>query len=254
MQPFAFDRNLINKNKSMKFNNETPFRSAIMIILFMVATQFAMAQSSETRELRGFEEVSVGSGINLYIKQGEEYYVEVIAEDRDDLEKIKTEVVGGRLKISYKRSGWGFNWNNKMEVRVTMPDIYEINASGGADVYGVNLIRTKDLELGASGGADIKLEVEVGNLILNSSGGSDIELSGKALFLEGQSSGGSDIKAYDLRVKRAKLNASGGSDIQITVIEELEANASGGSDIYYKGNPTKVRSNSGASGDVNHVN
>lgn len=225
----------------------------IIAVVLGITAGVSYAQSSEKRNVSGFEEVSVSSGIDLFLKQGSEFFVEVIAEDKDDVERIKTEVSGNKLKIYYKKSGWSFNFNQKLKVRVTMPEIYSVEASGGSDVYGVEVIKSKELSISASGGADVKLDIEVGDLELDASGGADIVLKGKALSVESDCSGGSDIKAYDLHAKKADVNASGGSDIQITVAEEFYADASGGSDVYYKGNPTKIRTDNSSSADIHHV-
>lgn len=200
----------------------------------------------ETREVADFDEIEVSNGIDVYLTMGSREHLEVeIPEDL--LKDLVTEVRGGKLKIYFDRS---FNWNNETTVYLQAKKIKKINISGGSDLIGENLLESKNLELNASGGSDIKLEIQVEDLEVEVSGGSDIVLSGVADFLIAESSGGSDLKAFELITARADLDASGGSDIKVTVEEELDASASGGADIEYMGNPNLLNTNASASGDI----
>lgn len=204
----------------------------------------------EVRKVSDFDAIDVGYGIDVYLSMGSREHVEVEAPE-DLLEYLMTEVKGGKLKIYYDRS---FNWNSETKVYVQAKKIESINASGGSDVFGENKLKARDLQLEASGGSDIKLEVSAKSLDVNVSGGSDIVLSGEVDNLKANTSGGSDLKAFDLIAQRAHVEASGGSDIKITVKEELDAKASGGADIEYMGNPQKINSDSATSSDIKHRN
>ena len=200
----------------------------------------------ETRKVSGFNAIEVSHGIDVYLTMGSREFLEVETPE-DLLEHLVTEVKGGKLKIYFDRS---FNWNNETKVYIQAKNIESINTSGGSDVFGENKLETKDLELKASGGSDIKLEVDTKSLDVNVSGGADIELSGQTVHLYANSSGGSDLKAFELITQRANLEASGGSDIKVYVEEELDAKASGGADIEYMGTPRLINSNSSSSGDI----
>ena len=200
----------------------------------------------ELRKVKDFSRIEVSHGIDVYLTMGDKEQVEVEAPE-DLLEHLITEVKGEKLKIYFDRS---FNWSNATKVFVSARKMEEIETSGGSDLFGENQLKTKDLDLRASGGSDIRLDVSTKNLDVVISGGADIVLSGETEKLTANSSGGSDLKAFDLVVQRANLESSGGSDIKITVEEELNAQASGGSDIEYKGNPYTVDTNTSSSGDI----
>ena len=200
----------------------------------------------ESREVRDFDRIEGSHGIDVLLTMGNKEELEVSAPE-DLLEHLVTEVKGGKLKIYYDRS---FNWSNDTKVYLTARKLEGINTSGGSDLTGENLLKSKSLDLKASGGSDIRLEVSVRNLEVHVSGGADITLSGDAERLKANSSGGSDLKAFDLVVQEADLESSGGSDIKITVEEELIARASGGSDIEYRGNPRILDTNTSSSADI----
>ena len=204
----------------------------------------------ETRKVDSFEEIEVSHGIDVYLTMGSDEDLRIEAPE-DLLEYLVTDVKGKKLSIYFDRS---FTWDSDTKVYVEADHIEKISTSGGSDVKGENRLKTKHLELKASGGSDIYLTVKTNNLEVETSGGADIILDGETERFKASSSGGSDIKAFDLVVQRAHLEASGGSDIKVTVEEEIDARASGGSDIEYRGNPSVVDTNTSSSGDIHHRN
>ena len=69
---------------------------AVQLIL-LSASLPAYAQQTETRPLADFTSVAVGGGIDLFLRQGDRFVVEVSSEDLAD---IVTEVHTGTLEIS----------------------------------------------------------------------------------------------------------------------------------------------------------
>ena len=213
------------------------------------------AQTNKNVKLNNFNEVTVASGIDLYLTQSAEENL-TIKGDNDLIKDVIITQNAGKVTIKYKE---GINWNrlfNTQSIKVYMnyKNIKSISASGGSDIYTQNTITTNTLDLSASGGSDLKLTLQVKDLNLTISGGSDANLNGKGENLLAVSSGGSDINAYSYVVNNAKVTASGGSDIKIYVNKALEASASGGSDINYKGNAVLRKTSTSKSSDVNHVN
>lgn len=205
---------------------------------------------NESRKIGNFDEIEVSHGINLYLTSGKTNQLEVES-NRSLLNRLITEVRGSKLKIYFDGP---FILTKTANVYLTASTVRSISASGGSDVFGENTLRSEELELNASGGSDIQLDIEAENIEVNVSGGADVVLKGQATYMEAKTSGGSDLKAFDLIVKRAKLEASGGSDINAFVEDALEARASGGADIRYKGNPRTIDSRNSAGGDISREN
>lgn len=193
--------------------------------------------ATESRELANFTEIEVMNGIDLNLSQGQGFAVEVEVEDEADLNDLVTDLRGDTLRIGWENRGRGFWPDRNARVRVTLPVLTELDASGGSDVEGDGTFSGESLELNASGGSAIELDVAVTTLDVTASGGSDFELSGTADSIDVQSSGGSDVDARSVSAREADVGASGGSDITITISERLTAEASGGSDITYDGDP-----------------
>ena len=62
----------------------------------------AAAQDRETRSLTGFNGIAVSGGIELSLRQGEPFNVEVVADD-GELDEIVTEIRNGKLEIRRTR-------------------------------------------------------------------------------------------------------------------------------------------------------
>jgi len=199
-----------------------------------------------TRSVTGVQSVAVGSGIDLYLSQGNQEKLEVEA-DQNLHEYLKTELTGSHLKIYMDRR---VRNARTLKVYLTVKEIDHLSASGGSDVYSQSVLKVKSLTLKCSGGSDVDLELETGNLSVETSGGSDARLKGVADTFFTTTSGGSDMKAADLKATKCTIEASGGSDAWVLVTSELDIHASGGSDVYYSGNPEKVNSKSSGGSDV----
>ena len=115
-----------------------------------------------------------------------------------------------------------------------------MESSSGADLIGQNEIKARKLDLEASSGSDLEVEVVATEIEADASSGADIKISGQTDVLYADASSGADIKARNLSAKRCNANASSGSDISVNVSEALTADASSGADISYSGNQEKI--------------
>jgi hypothetical protein len=219
----------------------TLLRRALPVIALSCLHHLAQADTA-TRDVDGFTEIAVSSGIDVSVTQGANFAVEVEADDTDD---IVTEVVGDTLRI-YKDTGWKwysfgllslFMDEGDMSASVTLPTLTRIRTTGGADVRGQGTFSGDNLELRSSGGGNISLDLNYQAIDVRSSGGSTMHLSGTATRGILSSSGGSRQDNEDLAIKEAELRSSGGSNLNVGLVEELSARASGGSDIRYEGDP-----------------
>ena len=223
-----------------------------LILMSLAAAPLpAIAQERESRPLTGFNAVEVGGGIDLFLRQGDVFAVEVEAED-GDVAEIVTELRDDTLVIRRKSSFGGFfSWgDDDGAVRVTLPALVALTASGGSDATTEGTFSSDDLELTASGGSDLAIDVAVASLQAQASGGSDMRLSGSARAARVHASGGSDLDASRLTVEEADVHSSGGSDLSIAVRDRIIGDASGGSDITYTGSPQTIDVDTSGGADV----
>lgn len=204
--------------------------------------------TKEERKVAHFDAIKASSGINVYLFQGDEEKV-VVETDENLQECLIVKVEGSTLKCYIDCS---IRKSTKLNVYVNFDDIRKIKATSGSDIYGETIIKSDNLELDASSGADIKVEVKTGLLNCDVSSGADIKVQGTTDKFVGEASSGADIKARDLTAQKAKARASSAGDISITVTDEVDADASSGGDVNYYGNPEKVYVEESSGGDVNH--
>lgn len=196
-----------------------------------------------------FDKISSSAGTDVYITQGT--INEIIVEtDENLLAYIETKISEGELSITTsQRMGRA----TKRKVYVTFKDVKAIRASSGSEINGQSIIKSEDLNLSASSGADMNVEVLCRDLTVKVSSGSEIKLKGKASSFSGSASSGSEISGEKLQVLSAIAQASSGADIKITVKENLDAKASSGGSIRYMGEPQIVNSNKSSSGSVKKI-
>lgn len=227
----------------------SPSASRRLLVPLLGVAAAVHAQDRETRTVAEFDAISVGGGIDLFLRQGQDFRVEV--ESDDDAAKIVTEVRNRTLEVRHERSlSRFFDWGDHGAVYVTLPALTALTASGGSDVRADGTLSGNELTIVASGGSDVALDVAVETLAATASGGSDTRLSGSARMARLRSSGGSDLDASRFTVGEASIESSGGSDVSIIVNDAIVANASGGSDVTYSGDPRSVNVNASGGAEV----
>ncbi|MBD2752851.1 head GIN domain-containing protein [Spirosoma validum] len=221
----------------------------ISVIMLTAGVNSASNDWKKDRAVSGFTGLSVSSGIDVYLTQGNSEKLTLDVKGIDE-EEVKSEIKNGVLKLYIDRKGF-MNWNlgrsNYVKAYLTFKQLSNLQASGGADVFGQGTLSFNDLNVDASGGSDIKLTLKANKLNVEASGGADAILEGSARTLNANGSGGADLDARKLTVEVCRANSSGGSDVYVNASQELSMQASGGSDIYYYGS-AKVLSKSKSGG------
>jgi hypothetical protein len=190
-----------------------------------------------TRNLSGsFTTISVSSGIQLYLSQGNEERVAVSASEQKHLDRLITEVKNGTLRIYYDNKG--VSWkpgNRKLKAYVSFKTLQKLNVSSGSDAHVKGSINADDFGLDVSSGADFKGTINAKTIDADVSSGASIHISGKSDKLKVEVSSGADFKGYDLVTDYCDASASSGAGVRVTINKELNARASSGGDIHYKG-------------------
>ncbi len=193
--------------------------------------------NATARSLSGsFTAISVSSGIDLYLSQGNEESLAVSASDQKHMDRFKTEIVNGTLKIYYDNKG--MTWkseNKKLKAYVSFKTLQKLNVSAGSDAKVTGSINTDDFTLDVSSGSVFKGDINAKTISADVSSGASIRISGKSDKLKIDVSSGADFKGYDLVTDYCDASASSGAGVHVTINKELNAKASSGGDIHYKG-------------------
>jgi len=202
----------------------------------------------EVRQVGEFDQIKVSRGMNVYITQGSPAKVVVIA-DSNLHELIETKVEGGVLKITTKEN---IRWAEEKKVMVTVEKLTGVGANSGGNVWSQSQIKSDNLKLDASSGANLTLDVDAQSLSADCSSGANIKLSGLAKEAELETSSGANLKGEKLIANQCKMSASSGGNVTSTVTGKLDAQASSGGNIAYYGEPTSTNVNSSSGGGIHH--
>ena len=184
---------------------------------------------TEKMTFTDFTIVEVGWGFDVDIDQSDSYSISITADD-NIFDYIETSKTGNTLKIGLKL-GYIYQ-NTTLKAEITMPDLYEVEFSGGVRGTVEGFTSSHDFAISLSGGCNISLEGAANDLTISASGGSLLSLS--------------DFPVHDTTV-----NLSGGSHATINLDGRLDGNLSGGSHLTYLGNPTTIDVNTSGGSTVN---
>ncbi|WP_136468838.1 head GIN domain-containing protein [Flagellimonas onchidii] len=191
-----------------------------------------------------FTEISASEGLDVFVTQNSKFKIDVEA-DENIIDLIATDIKDGKLRIhTIENIG-----RATKKIYVSLPKVSGLRSSSGADLIVQNVIESEKIELDASSGSDLKVELIASEVSADASSGAGIKVSGQADMLYADASSGADIRAGELMVKKCNADASSGADISINVSESLVADASSGADIRYSGEAS-VQAKKSVSGSV----
>ena len=202
--------------------------------------------TEEVRQVAEFDQIHVSRGMNVYVTQGSPAKVVVIA-DNNLHELIETKVEGGILKVFINEN---IRWAKEKKVMVTVEKLSAVQTSSGSNVWSTNQIMSENLELKASSGANLTVDVNTKYLKADCSSGANIKLSGLAKEADLEASSGANLKGPDLKAENCKMGVSSGANVSSTVSGRLEAHASSGGNVVYYGEPTETDVNTSSGGNI----
>lgn len=198
-----------------------------------------------------FTGISVSDGVDLYLTQGNEESVAVSAAEEKYMERFKTVVEGGVLKIYFDNKGinWSVNDKRKLKAYVSVKTLEKLHASGGAEVDMQGDLNVANLDIKFTSGSSFRGNIKAQELAVEQNSGSSIDISGSAAKIAVNVSSGAVFKSYDLAVDYCDAKASSGGGIRITINKELTAKANSGGGVKYKGDAVikEIDVNSGGS-------
>ena len=233
----------------------------LFLSLIVLLSIQAFAQNDEVindanvqkRILSGsFTSISVTDGIELYLTQGNEEAIAISVSDNKYLERFKTEVDGGTLRIFYDNKGvnWTGNEKRKLKAYVSFKTLDKLNASGGANVKMKSLLKADKMEFTFSSGSRFSGEVNIDHMDIIQNSGAEMDVTGKASNMKVHVSSGAIFKGYELSVDYCDAQASSGGGVRINVNKELTVKASSGGGIRYKGEGVIKDMNVSSGGNV----
>jgi hypothetical protein len=203
---------------------------------------------TETRQVSGFERVSLSGVGELTLTQADQESLEVDAED-NLIPYIKTEVRGNTLYIEIDPDRVTIRPTKPILYRLAMKEIRGIDVSGAGSVQAGD-IQTDNLDVDSSGVGKVELGMlQADKLAVSISGAGGLEVAGgKVERLKIEISGAGAYKAPDLQSQVADILISGAGNAKLWVADSLDVMLSGAGSIEYYGQPSVTQEVSGVGG------
>ena len=201
---------------------------------------------TEVHDLSGFDAVKAGGSSDVEITLGDYWHVELVTDDNLH-EYMEIFLENGALRIK-TREMVNLRPTDKLLVRVVMPALNEIVASGASTITVESEIVQSDLSVRASGSSDVHLQVDLDKLTVRCSGSSDVYITGYARHAKVTASGSSDFMGKTFSCATAEVVLSGSSDMYAIIREKVSGRLSGSSDLHISGSPAVRVNTSGSSG------
>lgn len=206
---------------------------------------------TEDRVQTGFKGVESYGSFDIFVSAGPETTLKIEAEE-NLLPYIETYIDNDILKIDTKDGYW-LRPKHSIKIYVTAPEYRRIKSYGSGDIVGQTKITGTDkLDLGVTGSADIKMEVDAPEIEAGITGSGNIVLKGSTKTFHSSVSGSGDVRAYELLSEDTKVRISGSGNADVYAAQNLDVSVSGSGDVRYKGNG-RVNSNITGSGNVKKV-
>ncbi|MFH0990074.1 MAG: head GIN domain-containing protein [bacterium] len=205
----------------------------ILIAVVTLASSVILSQQTKSYDYKDFKAVSVGWGMHLTVTQSDHYSIEVKADERD-MKYLKVKKSGNKVRFEIDKL-WGWRAKDDMYITITMPELRELDLSGGSEGMITMDIGQRDFEASLSGGATLDGKLQCGNVTLDLSGGAKARFSGSGKILCVDGSGGAKAQLKQFTARDVDVDLSGGARVEITMNGRLDVDASGGSKVVYYG-------------------
>ncbi len=189
---------------------------------------------TETYDFSDFDKVVISHAFEADITAADSYRVEVTVDD-NLVEHLRVEQEGDTVTIGFAPNL--VVTNTTQEVRITLPRLVDLEASGASRVDVSGFKTSDDVRVNVSGASTARGDMETGDLNADVSGASTLALEGSGKNLRVNASGASTADLDNFAVNDASVEASGASRANVNVSGTLDANASGASSIRYSGDP-----------------
>lgn len=204
---------------------------------------------TESREVSGFNSVSISTFGEMQIRQGSTESLTIQAPS-DYLRYLETSVENNTLIISTRRGFIGAPVR-RVIYTLTVKDLKSLSFSGAGAIKILDGLQSQDFSLNLSGAGSIEIDsLNADSLTLNFSSAGAIVIAGKVDKQSVNLSGVGSYEAGDLESKSVSINLTGAGSATVWATGSLNVTLSGVGSISYYGSP-QVSQNISGLGSVN---
>jgi len=205
----------------------------ITILILVLVVQNVFAQ--ETMNLEHFDQIYATGIIEVILQKGDEEKI-VLEMDNFHREDVKIRVSEEELRISVTKS---LVKDGTIKILVTYKELRRIKVNAGAHVSSKNPITIDKLDLRATSGSEIELELDVNKLHARLAEGAQMHLTGTTKSLNISSASGAIFYGFNLESEDTFANANTGGRSEVVANKSIEASANTGGKVRFKGDPAQ---------------
>ena len=200
-----------------------------------------------TIDVSGFDEIEVGSTIEVYLRTDSAYGLTVMAQENLH-DHIQVSVDGSVLELGTEGQ---ISFSEPIRIWVSAPQIRALSCSGAARLFGQNVLNAEDIKIEMSGASSMDLEALVQVLDCELSGASELRIRGEAGETLIEASGASKYLGTGFSTRLLKVDISGAGMAELGVSEALDGKISGAGKVNYQGDPAVVDLDLSGAGSAN---
>jgi hypothetical protein len=253
--------------------NYLSIKALALVVVFTGLTAFMFPFNSFQKDFptEKFSKVSIGVKSKVYIEQGENYKLDINADEKT-LEKISVKFKSDELVIDCRN-------NNKIDepviINITAPSLSGISIAGSSELFIEKTFESDEMDLSVAGSGKMNInDLKTGKVSASVAGSGKMTIkelkSDKVsasvagsgdIFLNGSNTGSSEafsiagsgnIDAAGFEASVVKVEIAGSGDCKVNAKEKLNVSIAGSGNVYYKGNP-EIKKELAGSGNLRHI-
>jgi len=202
----------------------------VAIAALLALASLSAQAADQVRNVTPFKTIDARGPVSLVVEVGKAHSVRVEG-DQKFIDRVRTEVVGNELRLSYDDKNKGnVNIKDGERVVVTMPELASFRGEG-AGLMVLNNIRGEHFDVNYRGAGSLQMNGRVGHLRLNAEGVGE-------------------VVAKDLVTQDADVTFRGIGEVSVHAKNRLNASVQGLGNLTYYGKPQSVSRSVSGIGNV----
>jgi hypothetical protein len=206
---------------------------------------------TETRKVNNFTAVNTSASIDVMVEQGEQFKVEVTADD-NLIQYVKATVDAGILKLYI--DGVNSFSSSDVKVYVVMPKVTDLTSTSSSSIESKGVLTsTESISLRANSSGSINVQLSTPKVVADASSSADIDATGTTQAVQAEASSSGSINFKGLKAENVTASASSSADIEVFCSVQLKAQANSSGSVNYTGGVTNVSVEENSSGSVSKI-
>ena len=223
----------LGANRTVRTNNTAWFRfvaSCAVIVTALLTFSVAAQDCDHWSEVQSFGHLYVTAAVDLVVEQSEQSAV-CIAHN-PNLHELDIQSIDGVLYVAGK-SG---ELEHEVKIHIRTPVVSDIYVDAAARVSSESLTASR-LVVESHGSSDIRLNVQVQDLVVGAFGQGNFSLSGAATHQSIEIDGSGAYLAQALASEISQVTVRGAGHVELWVEEMLDVDILGAASVLYGGSP-----------------